>query len=155
MGSMAHQELRVWSDWGDCGYTHTIHTFDTNGKNWMVPTTGQGEQKTVLGPKYQPHAHATPNTNSTNHPIHTSSCPARSQNQLRSCPKTQKQQEAHRPTQLHTFTIRSRQLQLPGSLHFMLEVLVFVRFLDFCIVSRKSPVLTPQLTMPSSRFFSP
>ena len=34
-------------------------------------------------------------------------------------------------------------LQLPESFHYMFEVLVFGHFLDFCIVSRKSPVSTP------------
>ena len=46
-------------------------------------------------------------------------------------------------------------LQLPGSFHFLLVVLVFGHFLDFCIVSAKSPALTPQLAMPSSLFFAP
>ena len=43
-GSMAHQEPRGWFNWGDCGPTHTMHTSDTNGENWMGQAAGQGEQ---------------------------------------------------------------------------------------------------------------
>ena len=39
-GSVAYEELGRWSNWGNGGHTHMIHTSDANGENWMVQTAG-------------------------------------------------------------------------------------------------------------------